>query len=153
MKFLKTIFSLFLIVTVAISCKSEPKKEVKKEEVNSATLAKAETLSLNISGMTCEMGCAKTIESKLVKKEGVYEAKVVFNDSIATIKYNGDKLNKTDLMAFIESVGDGESYKVSETSKMNCEKDCKNECCKTNKTQKKTCEENCKKECCKTEKA
>ena len=46
-----------------------------------------QNISLAISGMTCEIGCAKTIQSKLSKKEGVLNANVIFKDSIATIEF------------------------------------------------------------------
>ncbi|WP_299837196.1 heavy metal-associated domain-containing protein [uncultured Tenacibaculum sp.] len=116
MKISNIVFALFLISFVAIGCKSEAKKEETKE-VPTVAVANAQTLALNVSGMSCEIGCAKTIESKLAKKAGVLEAKVVFNDSIATIKYDGDKLQKTDLISFVESIGDGETYKASESTK------------------------------------
>ncbi|WP_240614789.1 hypothetical protein [Polaribacter filamentus] len=35
--------------------------------------------------MTSEIGCAKTIQSKLSKKEGVLGAKVIFTDSMQTL--------------------------------------------------------------------
>ena len=153
MKVSKIVFALFLVATIAISCKTEPKTEVKKE-IDATALAKAETLSLNVTGMTCEMGCANTIESKLAKKEGVFEAKVIFNDSLATIKYDGNKLNKEELITFIEGVGDGESYKAIEVSKAHCEPGAKKDCCTTEKDGKKACKEgDANKECCKTEKA
>ncbi len=142
MKLLKIVFALFLTASVITSCKSEAKKEETKEN----TVAKAEMLSLNVSGMSCEIGCAKTIESKLAKKEGVLEAKVVFNDSLATIKYDANKIDKANLIAFVEGVGDGHTYKASESGKMACASDCKMKCC--DKADKKACAEDCKKECC-----
>ena len=50
-----------------------------------------ETVSLAISGMTCQIGCAKAIQSKLSKKEGVADVVVVFTDSIATITFDSNK--------------------------------------------------------------
>ena len=72
-----------------------------------------ETVSLNISGMTCEIGCAKTIQSKLSKKEGVASAKVVFTDSIATINFDANKTSTEDLTAFINGIAGGDLYKAS----------------------------------------
>ena len=146
MKFQKIIFLITFISFLAISCKNEPKKEVEtsKEQV----AEKIEEASFAISGMTCEIGCAKTIASKLSKKEGVLEAKVIFNDSTAVVKYDANKTNKEDLIAFIDGIADGNTYKTSEitTQKMSCGDNCKKECC--NNADKKTCSEECKKECC-----
>lgn len=145
MKTQKILFALFLLSFAFVSCKPEAKKEESKDK-KEITVAKAEILSLNLSGMTCEMGCAKTIESKLARKEGVLEAKVVFTDSVATIKYDADKLTKTDLISFVEGIGDGSTYKASESTKKSCAADCKKENC-TEKAEKKACAEDCKKEC------
>ncbi|MFY7670529.1 cation transporter [Tenacibaculum sp. MEBiC06402] len=145
MKLFKSVIVLFLMASIVTSCKSEAKKEETKEN-KETTVAKAEMLSLNVSGMSCEIGCAKTIESKLAKKEGVLEAKVVFADSLATIKYDAEKIDKASLIAFVEGVGDGHTYKASESGKMACASDCKMACC--TKADKKACAEDCKKECC-----
>ena len=53
-------------------------KKLKKEIVSEADLAKMQTASFTIDGMTCAMGCAKTIENKLAAQEGVGQAVVGF---------------------------------------------------------------------------
>ncbi|TYP99942.1 heavy-metal-associated domain-containing protein [Tenacibaculum adriaticum] len=169
MKIQKILFALAIAGFVFTGCKKEAEKTETKTEVKEVLAENTKELSLNISGMTCEIGCAKTIESKLAKKEGVLEAKVVFNDSIATIKYDASKVDKTNLIAFVEGVGTGDTYKAIEATKKNCnpaectktctEKttaktcsaDCKKECCA--KKEAKTCTADCKKECCTTKKA
>lgn len=153
MKLLKVVFALFLTASVITSCKSGANKGETKEN-KETTVAKAEMLSLNVSGMSCEIGCAKTIESKLAKKEGVLEAKVVFTDSLATIKYDAEKIDKASLIAFVEGVGDGNTYKASESNGKNAKScsDSKKECCK-DETNKQACAEDCKKENCATKKA
>ncbi|MDY0780361.1 cation transporter [Tenacibaculum sp. IB213877] len=170
MKIQKILFALALIVFIAVGCKNDAKKDETKQEVAEA---KAETVSLNISGMTCEIGCAKTIQSKLAKKEGVLDAKVVFADSIATIKYDANKTNKADLIAFVEGVGSGDMYKAAEatTAKKECnpaecekkctdkkdasacKADCKMECCVKKAEEKTACADDCKMACCTAKKA
>lgn len=150
MKLFKSVFVLFLMTSIITSCKSEAKKEETKEN-KETTVAKAEMLSLNVSGMSCEIGCAKTIESKLAKKEGVLEAKVVFTDSLATIKYDATKIDKASLIAFVEGVGDGHTYKASESAMKVCSEDCKDKECA--KVDKKTCAKECKDKCCATKEA
>ena len=63
--------------------------------------------------MTCEIGCAKTIQSKLSKKEGVASAKVIFTDSIATITFDANKTSTDDLTTFINGIAGGDLYKAS----------------------------------------
>ncbi|SDS45014.1 Heavy-metal-associated domain-containing protein [Polaribacter sp. KT25b] len=148
MKVQKIIFSIAIACFILTGCKNEAPKEVKKENV-----------SLAISGMTCEIGCAKTIQSKLSKKEGVLDAKVVFTDSIANIEFDANKTSKEDLIAFVSGIAGGELYKASEASnKMNtskkthaCSDACKESC--DMKADKPACKEDCKMACCADNKA
>jgi copper chaperone CopZ len=148
---------IFLALTVCFfiaSCKKEV--PVKKEKV-----------ALAISGMTCEIGCAKTIQSKLSKKEGVIDAKVVFSDSIATINYDANTTSKEDLIAFVGGIAGGELYTASETletpkktkDKKSCTKNCKEkcdasadkkDCCTEDENGKHICKNDDKMSCCKT---
>ena len=162
MKTKKILFSLAIACFVlVIGCKSEAKKEklaVKKENV-----------SLAISGMTCQIGCAKTIQSKLSKKEGVIDAKVVFIDSIANIEFDANTTSKEDLVAFVSGIAGGELYKASIAPKKiahTCTEDCKDTCqnkttatetakacCSLNEDGTTFCKEDCKMACCADKKA
>ena len=71
MKHFKFVLASTFLFVFILSCKNEPKTEIKTVEISveteknldpNATYSKAE---FNIKGMTCEMGCAKTIEKKL----------------------------------------------------------------------------------------
>lgn len=106
MKLKNIIYSVAIACFVLVGCKSEAKKEVVKENV-----------ALAISGMTCEIGCAKTIQSKLLKKEGVLQVKVIFNDSIANIEFDANTTSKKDLIAFVDGIAGGDLYKASENEK------------------------------------
>ena len=112
---IKAIFLLLAIsATLIISCSiNDEKGKTKDLKSDVPRMAKMETVSLAISGMTCEIGCAKTIQSKLSKKEGVADAVVVFTDSIATITFNNNKTSTEDLSSFINGIAGGELYKAS----------------------------------------
>ena len=68
---LKNILISMFLLTALASCKNEAKAEIKTINIHSetsrqaldpnATYSKAE---FSIKGMTCEMGCARTIEKK-----------------------------------------------------------------------------------------
>lgn len=122
MKNLKNIgFALLMMLSLA-SCKQENKEvvveETKKEAVSEADLAKMQTASFTIDGMTCAMGCAKTIENKLAGQEGVGQAVVDFDTKIATVKFDTEKQSLESLTKTIEGVAGGDSYKVTESKKM-----------------------------------
>ena len=109
---------LFIFATVLTfaftSCKNEENKTESKKENKEIAVAKMESVSLNIAGMTCEIGCAKTIQSKLSKKEGVAKAKVVFKDNMATIEYDANKTSSEDLINFIGGIAGGDLYSATE---------------------------------------
>lgn len=155
------LFSIAISCFILTGCKNQPKKE--------ALPTNTQNVSLAISGMTCETGCAKTIESKLSKKEGVLNAKVIFKDSIVNITFNADKTSTKELISFVNGIGGG-LYKAYESSKNSkgkgcsatkkeCKPDCKKKCeakkgckkaCSASKKAKKECKPDCKKECCTT---
>ena len=112
----KAIFLLLAIsATLIISCSiNDEKGKTKDLKSDVPRMAKMETVSLAISGMTCQIGCAKTIQSKLSKKEGVADAVVVFTDSIATITFNSNKTSTEDLSSFITGIAGGNLYTASE---------------------------------------
>lgn len=112
---IKSIIAIFALAVFTLTACD--KKEEKKEEVKEVVAANMQTVSLNISGMTCEIGCAKTIQSKLSKKDGVAKATVIFTDSIANIEYDANKLSSKDLVTFIDGIAGGDLYKASEIKK------------------------------------
>ena len=135
------ILSFAFTCFILVSCK----KEVAKVDL---PVAKTQ-VSLAISGMTCEIGCAKTIQSKLSKKEGVLDAKVVFADSIATIEFDANKTSEKDLIGFVDGIAGGDLYKASINKKEahSCTESCKKDC--DNKTATKMeCKKDCKMACC-----
>ncbi|WP_299062509.1 cation transporter [uncultured Polaribacter sp.] len=155
MKLKKILFSIAISLFIFVGCKNETKKETLAVNKQNVTLA--------ISGMTCEIGCAKTIQSKLSKKEGVLDAKVVFTDSIANIAFDANTTSKEDLMAFVSGIAGGDLYKasiadnekVAHTCKVNCKDTCKKNgiikekaCCSKNEHGTTFCKKDCKMACC-----
>ena len=54
--------------------------------------------------MTCAMGCAKTIEKKLAKTNGVLSAKVDFENELAMVEFDAEKIDKDALKNTVTSV-------------------------------------------------
>jgi periplasmic mercuric ion binding protein len=110
-----------LVLTFAgltlIGCKKESVENTTNEGTKkeaSKTVAKAETTSFKIEGMTCAMGCAKTIENKLAGLDGVQKASVDFEKKTATVEYDAAVQTPEKLVETVEAVADGKTYKVSE---------------------------------------
>ena len=70
------------------------------------------TAAFEIKGMTCERGCAKTIEKKLSNLEGISFAKVHFEEKTASVNFDSNKVDKDILISVVESIGDKKTYKV-----------------------------------------
>jgi len=120
MKTLKNILTVVLVATLFVACKSDVKPEVKTIETDVAvTTEKALNLDANfikteftIHGMTCAIGCARTIESKIAKMDGVKSAKVDFDRKLAMVEYDDAIVNHKTLEATVSKTAD--IYKVSD---------------------------------------
>lgn len=121
MNFSKSLVVLALSGFLFVSCKNEtkPAETTKPTETETdttagkATAANLETASFQIDGMSCAVGCAKTIEKKLASLDGVQEAKVDFEKKTATIAYDAAKQTPETLVETVEAVAGGDTYKVS----------------------------------------
>jgi Cu+-exporting ATPase len=179
MKSIKNILVLLLLTVFITACKNETAPEEITVEVETitedatsldpnATYAKAE---FTIEGMTCAMGCAKTIEKKMAKMEGVKSATVDFDKKLAMVEYDEAKVTPMSLEEVVKKAGD--MYSVTDMhavtsfdkdkmcamacceGKTDKEKaNCQMECC-SNKTDaaKTACDKDCKKACCADKKA
>lgn len=119
MKNIKNIAFAIAITLFAVSCKKETTSETKEVATTKTEIAaeNLETASFTIEGMTCEVGCAKTIESKLTGTDGVSEATVDFEKKIATVKFDKTKQSVETLTKTVEKVGGGDLYKVTKAEK------------------------------------
>ena len=163
MKLFKNILALAIITLFAFSCKNEAKPEVvtsPNSEITTnnevakldpnANYAKAE---FTIEGMTCAMGCAKTIEKKMAKMEGVKSATVDFDKKLAMVEYDDAKVTPESLENTVTSVADQYSVKDMKTvesftkDKKECSAKCKEKCANKTDAEKMACKEACKKTC------
>lgn len=117
MKKLNKIALFTILSLVFVSCKNETTevKETQTVESSKKTIAAADlkTTNLSIEGMTCQVGCANAIESKLSGAEGVQEAKVDFENKLATISFDATKQTPESLSKIVEAVAGGDTYKVT----------------------------------------
>ena len=124
MEFLKNILSVTFILIILSSCMNDKKAEIKtinlsSEKINqkldpNAVYSKAE---FNIKGMTCEMGCAKTIEKKLARMDGMKSANVDFKNELASVEFDVAKLNTSSITKAVSQVSDIYSVENMQTIK------------------------------------
>jgi len=113
-KILNIFLSLILISVIFASCeKSKDQNSEPLEKQSEIADADVKTVQLEIKGMTCEIGCAKLIQSKLYKTDGVTFAEVHFADSSGVVTYDANRLSEKDLVQAVEKAGGGDLYTVS----------------------------------------
>lgn len=117
MKTLKGISLLFMAAAFMVSCKqtsneqkenaAETTEKVASTEV-AGTMQKA---TFQVEGMSCAVGCAKVIEGKLAKMDGMKSAKVDFDTKTATVEFDDTKQNPEAIKKMVEEIANG-AYKV-----------------------------------------
>ena len=122
MKFTKIIATFAIASLVLVSCKKEEDKslalikaQAEKEapkEHKAIAAENVQTASFEIEGMTCAMGCAKTIEKELSNLDGVEKATVDFDKKTATVVFDKTIQNQENLTKVVQATGDGKTYKV-----------------------------------------
>jgi len=118
MKLLKSILILTLMGIVLLSCKESDKSEPKVvvDTIKSEELAvNLKKVSLDIEGMTCEIGCARTIQAKLSKTEGVKLAKVNFEAKKGIVEFDANKISERKIISIVQGIAGGDLYKVTDT--------------------------------------
>lgn len=123
MRFTKIIATVTIASLAFVSCKKEEDKNLAniKTETSAPKEHKAiaaenlQTASFEIEGMTCAMGCAKTIEKELSNLDGVEKATVDFDKKLATVTFDKTIQNQENLTKVVQATGDGKTYKVSNT--------------------------------------
>ncbi|MFV8391602.1 heavy-metal-associated domain-containing protein [Flavobacterium sp. LB2P6] len=121
MNFKKSIVTLVLTSVLFVGCKEKSTDTVSKEtgtteapkvkkEIAAANL---QTASFSVEGMTCAIGCAKTIQEDLTGLDGVQKATVDFDTKLATVTFDKTVQTPEKLTTVVEAAADGKTYKVS----------------------------------------
>lgn len=123
MKTFRTFILLTTLALFAVSCNNNVAPEVKTVELEPAKVSESQLnpnahyvkAEFGIEGMTCAMGCAKMIEKKIAKMEGVKSATVDFDSRMAMIEYDDAKVTTTSLEAAVKATSDAYSVKDMKT--------------------------------------
>jgi len=119
MRFTPSFLAIALSSLLFLSCiKTEVSQTTitteKTEKVNSKSVAaKPQMATFTIEGMTCAVGCAKTIQDKLASMDGIQSAKVDFEKKFATVEFDASIQTPALLLKTVEETGDGKTYMVS----------------------------------------
>ena len=120
-KLFKLTIPLLSILVLILNCKQNKEAEIiSVETANSqshietrqANVLNYATATFSIKGMSCEMGCARAIENKLSKLDGISRASVNFKEEMATVEFDADKVDETLIISTVNSVNQTSSYSV-----------------------------------------
>lgn len=117
---MKKAMYILSIAFVIFSC-NDAKKEVPSEKSGiekQEVAANYKTIEVEIEGMTCEIGCAKTIESKLSKTKGVTYSKVNFEEKVGQFTFDENKISQDDIAKKIAGIGGGALYKATKITEI-----------------------------------
>tara|TARA_R110001583_G_scaffold28190_2_gene100365 strand:- start:5456 stop:5821 length:366 start_codon:yes stop_codon:yes gene_type:complete len=115
---MKKIASLLIIVLITVSC-NETKKEDSTTTANKKEVAaNYKSIEVEIEGMTCEIGCARLIQSKLSKVDGITYTKVDFESKKGIFTFDSNKLTKEDIALNVSKIADGNLYAISKIKEL-----------------------------------
>ena len=93
---------VMLLLNVDANAQSSPKQEMENME---NTQEKADTLQLSIKGMSCQAGCANSVDNMLGKQEGIIESKTLFSSSSSQIHFDKEKISEKQIIDLIAQKG------------------------------------------------
>lgn len=117
---MKKLATILIILMVTLSC-SNSKKNNSKENNNLKTqevAANYKSIEVDIEGMTCEIGCARLIQSKLSKVDGISFTKVDFESKKGIFTYDSNKLTKEDIALNVSKIAGGDLYFISKIQEL-----------------------------------
>ncbi|MCK4561612.1 MAG: cation transporter [Flavobacteriaceae bacterium] len=119
MKLINEILFVAILSIFFIACGNDKLEGKENKIVTEKDLVEnLKNIEVQIKGMTCEIGCARLIQSKLYKTKGIKFAKVSFTDSIGNITYDANKTSIAEIKNTIQDIADGNLYKVVDISEV-----------------------------------
>ena len=122
MNFIKSIATVIICSSLLFACQknnTETKKLKTTKEASKKDLAVVlKKTEFHIKGMTCEIGCARLIQSKLAKVDGVNFVKVSFKDSLGMIEFDTNKLSNSKIKTIVNGIAGGDLYKITDSKEV-----------------------------------
>lgn len=112
MKSLKNILILALSITLFAACGGHKDGGEAIEPTTNTEYTTTASLTLNIEGMVCAIGCAKTIQDDIAHLEGVTYSAVDYEAGQGVFKFDESVTSADKIIAAIAEINDG-SYKTT----------------------------------------
>lgn len=118
MKFKNFYSILFIVFLLFTFCEKSVEKNDVPSTVHKEIAENIKNIEVDIEGMTCEIGCAKLIQSKLYKTEGVKFAEISFDNKKGKISFNANKISTDEIKNEIQKIAGGDLYKVTHSKEV-----------------------------------
>jgi len=117
---MKNLLTILILAIAFFSCNEVKKEETKEKKATNTEeiTANYKNIEVEIEGMTCEIGCARTIQSKLSKVDGVTHSKVDFESKKGQFTYDANKISQNDIVNKINGIAGGDLYAVTNTKEI-----------------------------------
>lgn len=112
---MKNSIVILIISIVLFSCNEAKKEKLIDKPKTEEIAANYKSIEVDIEGMTCEIGCARTIQSKLSKLDGVTYSKVDFESKKGQFTFDANIVSKDEIAKKIDGLAGGDLYSVSKT--------------------------------------
>lgn len=114
---------LYILLFGFISCENTTiEAEIISQDITELTPIHNSTSQFSIEGMTCEIGCVRTVKSHLSKMDGVLRIEMDFDTArtidFSTVEYNNKIISAEEMQTEIESIANG-LYTVTEIVETN----------------------------------
>ena len=101
---------VFVFLVLLSSCNNEASDEATNTAQSLNSVKPNKTLSANVEGMVCKMGCAASIRKELTAIDGVDEVRIDFVEDRTKqeliVMYNDTKINQELIVSSIESINE-----------------------------------------------
>lgn len=107
--------SILILLVFLVSCESKKENQNENTEKSESIAVEQDLqqVKIDIKGMTCEIGCARLIQSKLYKADGVTFAKISFEDSSGIVSFDQNRISRDRIVEVIEKTAGGDIYSVT----------------------------------------
>lgn len=104
---LKGILACACVGMVLTSCGGESSAPAPKADTVAVNAVENAKMVMNIEGMTCAVGCAKSIEHELKNTAGVTVAAVDFESKTAQVSYDNTLITDKELASLVNEYKEG----------------------------------------------
>ena len=94
-------FGTFLL-SIEVKAQTQENQNAIEMERTDANVA---TLQLTVEGMSCQEGCANSIDRMLKQQDGIVKNKTTFDSGTSEIEYDKNKISEKEIIGLIEKRG------------------------------------------------